>query len=236
MAWHRLASNPETNNSIMQQSYFVIGTDTNVGKTYIASALIRHFVQAGNKTVGMKPIASGCEISQHGIWQGQLVNEDALALHEASNIKPALNLINPYRFAPAIAPHIAAQQAGVQVDISVINSAYQQLAAMADVVVVEGAGGFLVPINAQQTMADLAVTLDLPLVLVVGMRLGCINHALLTVEAIKARGLKLAGWVANQIEPQMPMFEGNLVSLQQRIDAPCLSVVRWQGEAKEFKF
>ncbi|OYY81544.1 MAG: hypothetical protein B7Y34_04075 [Methylophilales bacterium 16-45-9] len=107
---------------------------------------------------------------------------------------------------------------------------------MADVVVVEGAGGFLVPINAQQTMADLAVTLDLPLVLVVGMRLGCINHALLTVEAIKARGLKLAGWVANQIEPQMPMFEGNLVSLQQRIDAPCLSVVRWQGEAKEFKF
>jgi dethiobiotin synthetase len=220
----------------MKQSYFVIGTDTNVGKTYIASALIRHFVHAGNKTVGMKPIASGCEISQHGIWQGQLLNEDALALHEASNIKPALNLINPYRFAPAIAPHIAAQQAGVQVEISVITSAYQQLAAMADVVVVEGAGGFLVPINAQQTMADLAVTLDLPLVLVVGMRLGCINHALLTVEAIKARGLKLAGWVANQIEPQMPMFEGNLVSLQQRIDAPCLSVVRWQGEAKEFKF
>jgi dethiobiotin synthetase len=184
----------------------------------------------------MKPIASGCEISQHGIWQGQLVNEDALALHEASNIKPALNFINPYRFSPAIAPHIAAQQAGVQVDISVINSAYQQLAAMADVVVVEGAGGFLVPINAQQTMADLAVTLDLPLVLVVGMRLGCINHALLTVEAIKSRGLKLAGWVANQIEPQMPMFEENLVSLQQRIDAPCLSVVPWQGEAKDFSF
>ena len=220
----------------MQQAYFVTGTDTNVGKTYISQALIRHFVNAGNKTVGMKPIASGCEISRHGVWQGQLVNEDAQALYAASNVKPALGLMNPYRFSPAIAPHIAAQQAGVQIDIAVISSAYQQLAAMADVVVVEGAGGFLVPINAQQTIADLAVELKLPLVLVVGMRLGCINHALLTVEAIKARGLKLAGWVANQIDPEMPMFEENLASLQQRIDAPCLSVVSWKGDAKDFSF
>jgi dethiobiotin synthetase len=220
----------------MQQAYFVTGTDTNVGKTYIASALIRYFVSAGNKTVGMKPIASGCEISQHSTWQGQLVNEDALALYAASNVKPALDLMNPYRFPPAIAPHIAAQQASVEIDIDMISSAYQQLAAMADVVVVEGAGGFLVPINAQQTMADLAVKLNLPVVLVVGMRLGCINHALLTVEAIQARGLKLAGWVANQIEPEMPMFEENLASLQQRIDAPCLSVVGWQGNAKDFNF
>lgn len=220
----------------MQQAYFVTGTDTNVGKTYISQALIRHFVHAGNKTVGMKPIASGCEISRHGIWQGQLVNEDAQALYAASNVKTTLDLINPYRFSPAIAPHIAAQQAGVQIDIDVISIAYWQLAAMADVVVVEGAGGFLVPINAQQTIADLAVELKLPLVLVVGMRLGCINHALLTVEAIKARGLNLAGWVANQIEPEMPMFEENLASLQQRIDAPCLSVVTWRGDAKDFSF
>lgn len=220
----------------MQQAYFVTGTDTNVGKTYIASALIRYFVHAGNKTVGMKPIASGCEVNQHGIWQGQLVNEDALALYEASNVKATLDLVNPYRFSPAIAPHIAAHQVGVEINIDVINSAYQQLAAIAGVVVVEGVGGFLVPINAQQTMADLAVKLNLPIVLVVGMRLGCINHALLTVEAIKAHGLKLAGWVANQIEPEMPMFEENLASLQQRIDAPCLSVVSWQGDAKDFSF
>ncbi|WP_047553271.1 dethiobiotin synthase [Methylotenera sp. G11] len=220
----------------MQQAYFVTGTDTNVGKTYISQALIRHFVHAGNKTAGMKPIASGCEISRHGIWQGQLVNEDALALYEAGNVKPALDLMNPYRFSPAIAPHIAAQQAGVQIDIDVISSAYRQLAAIADVVVVEGAGGFFVPLNDSETIADLAVKLNLPLVLVVGMRLGCINHALLTVEAIKARGLKLAGWVANHIDPEMPMFEENLASLQQRIDAPCLSVVSWQGDAKDFNF
>jgi len=216
----------------MQQAYFVTGTDTNVGKTYISQALIRHFVHAGNKTVGMKPIASGCEISRHGVWQGQLVNEDALALYEASSVKPTLDLMNPYRFSPAIAPHIAAQQAGVKIDIDVIDSAYRQLAAIADVVVVEGAGGFLVPINAQQTMAHLAVKLNLPIVLVVGMRLGCINHALLTVEAIRARGLTLAGWVANRIEPDMPMFEENLASLQQRIDAPCLSVVGWRVQAE----
>jgi len=215
----------------MKQSYFVVGTDTNVGKTYVASALIQHFLDAGKKTIGMKPIASGCELSGHGVWQGQLVNDDVVALSNAASLSAPLDLINPYRFAPAIAPHIAAEQAGVDIDLDVIAQSYHSLAEMADVVVVEGVGGFLVPINPQQTLADLAVKLDLPIILVVGMRLGCINHALLTVEAIKSRGLTLAGWVANQVDPDMPMFAENLASLEQRIVAPCLSVVSWQDKA-----
>ncbi len=214
----------------MQQSYFVVGTDTGVGKTTISSALLQHFVNKGASAVGMKPIASGCERSEHGIWKGQLVNDDVVALYEAGNVAAPLELINPYHFAPAIAPHIAAEEASVEIDLGLIVRAYSTLAETAEVVVVEGAGGFLVPVNKQLTMADLAVKLNLPVILVVGMRLGCINHALLTVEAIKARGLKLAGWVANRIDPDMSMFEENLASLQQRIDVPCLSVVGWQGE------
>lgn len=210
------------------QSYFIVGTDTHVGKTYIASALIRHFVTAGYKTVGMKPIASGCFTDAHG----QQINEDVQALKAASNVQTAHNLINPYAFAPAIAPHIAAQQAGVNMQLNVIQEAYQQLSQLADVVIVEGAGGFYVPLNNTQTLADLAVQLQLPIILVVGIKLGCINHALLTVEAIQTRGLTLAGWVVNQIEPDMPMFAENLASLKQRISAPCLSVVQWQEPAQ----
>jgi len=220
----------------MQQSYFVVGTDTNVGKTYVASALLRHFASGGKNAVGMKPVASGCELSEHGIWQGQLVNDDVVALYEAGNVAAALELINPYHFEPAIAPHIAAEKAGVEIDVDLIVRSYYALAEMADVVVVEGAGGFFVPLNDSQTLADLAVKLNLPIILVVGMRLGCINHALLTVEAIKARGLELTGWVANQIDPDMSMFEENLASLRDRIDAPCLSVVGWQEEAGNFQF
>jgi len=220
----------------MQQSYFVVGTDTNVGKTYVASALLRHFVGSGKSAVGMKPVASGCTLSEHGIWQGQLVNDDVVALYEAGNVAAALESINPYHFVPAIAPHIAAEKDGVNIDLDLIVRAYQTLAEMADIVVVEGAGGFFVPVNASQTLADLAVKLNLPVILVVGMRLGCINHALLTVEAIKARGLELAGWVANRIDPDMSMFEENLASLQQRIDAPCLSVIGWQQEVGNFQF
>lgn len=210
----------------MKQSYFVIGTDTNVGKTYVASALVRHFAAKGYSTIGMKPIASGC--MRNG--NGGLLNDDVSALATASNVPASLDLINPYRFEPAIAPHIAAAQVEKIVDCEVIKLAYQQLKALADVVIVEGAGGLLVPLNNQETLADLAVLLNIPIILVVGMRLGCINHALLTVEAIKSRGLTLAGWVANRVDAEMPVFEENLVSLQQRIAAPCISVVGWQEE------
>ena len=210
----------------MTQSYFVIGTDTNVGKTYVATALVRHFVQQGLQTVGMKPLASGCTVNPHG----ELSNEDAAALSAASNVSAPLHLTNPYRFTPAIAPHLAAAQAGVDIRLDVIAQAYQQLTALAEVVIVEGAGGFLVPISATETLADLALKLQIPIILVVGIRLGCINHALLTVEAIQTRGLQLAGWIANEIDPEMSMFAENVSSLRQRIAAPCLSVVRWQGD------
>lgn len=219
----------------MQQSYFIAGTDTGVGKTHVASALVRHFAAEGRKVTGMKPVASGCELSEYGIWQGQLVNDDVVALYEASSVKAPLELINPYHFAPAIAPHIAAEQSGVEIDLDLIVRAYHLLAEMAETVIVEGAGGFLVPVNARQSLADLAVKLNLPVILVVGMRLGCINHALLTIEAIRARGLTLAGWVANRIDPDMSMFEENMASLRQRIDAPCLAVVAWQDKAINFQ-
>lgn len=209
----------------MAQSYFVIGTDTNVGKTCVASALVKHFAAQGLKAVGMKPVASGCELNE----KSELMNEDVTALISASNVNTELDLINPYRFAPAIAPHIAAEQAGVEIDLAVIRRAYEKLKGSAEVVIVEGAGGFCVPLNHTETLADLAVQLNIPMILVVGMRLGCINHALLTVEAIQARGLKLAGWVANEIEPNFAMFDENLSSLQHRIVAPCLSVVKWKN-------
>jgi dethiobiotin synthetase len=212
----------------MLKSYFIIGTDTNVGKTYVASALVQHFVRLGFQSLGMKPIASGCERNQ----LGELINDDVQALINASNVSAPLNLINPYRFEPAIAPHIAATQAGVFVDLHEITQAYAQLTTLAEAVVVEGAGGFFVPLNEAQTLADLAVQLNIPIILVVGMRLGCINHALLTVEAIQSRGLCLTGWVANQIDPNFEMFEENLASLKKRIVAPCLSVVGWQEEVR----
>lgn len=212
----------------MGQSYFVLGTDTHVGKTYIASALVKHFVAQDLKTIGMKPIASGCEVNE----KNELINQDVTALVSESNVSADLDLINPYRFAPAIAPHLAADQLGVSIDINKIKHAYEKLSNLAEVVIVEGAGGFLVPLNKTETLADLAVQLNLPIVLVVGIKLGCINHALLTVEAIKSRGLILAGWVANQIDPNMSMFDENVTSLKQRIAAPCLSVVCWMGAAQ----
>lgn len=220
----------------LPRAYFVVGTDTGVGKTYIASALVRYFAAKGTQVVGMKPVASGCELGKEGVWKNQLVNEDMAALYAASNVKADLDLINPYRFAPAIAPHIAAQQASVKIDTDVILHRYQVLQSMAELVIVEGAGGFFVPLNDSETIADLAVKLNIPLILVVGMRLGCINHALLTVEAIKARGLTLAGWIANRIDADMPVFEENLKSLKQRIAAPCLAVVGWQEDIQVFNF
>jgi dethiobiotin synthetase len=198
-------------------NYFVTGTDTGVGKTLISCALLHGFTAQEKRAVGMKPISAGCDTD------GQ--NEDALQLRAAGNVAVSNELSNPYCFLPAIAPHIAAQRAGVIIDFSVIAKSYQELAAQADVVIVEGAGGLLVPLNAQQDSADLVQELRLPVILVVGMRLGCLNHALLTVQAIAARGLTLAGWVANIVEVDMAAVEENVAALQQRIAAPLLGTV-----------
>jgi len=198
---------------------FVTGTDTEVGKTVISVAFVELLKQQGLSVAVMKPIASGSENTGEG-----LQNEDALALQQQSNVELAYKQINPYAFEPAIAPHIAAEQLGKTIDIAILENLYQQIQSQADAVVVEGAGGWLVPLNQEQTMADLAVALQLPVILVVAVRLGCINHALLSVAAIQQSGLPLLGWVANHVEAVAESDE-IINSLKQRIKAPCLGVV-----------
>ncbi|MGA9667180.1 MAG: dethiobiotin synthase [Gallionella sp.] len=198
-------------------SYFVTGTDTGVGKTLISCALLQAFARQGKRVAGMKPIAAGCNAD------GQ--NEDALQLRAAGNVSVSYESVNPFCFPWPVAPHIAALRAGVIIDLSMIEKSYRELSALADVVIVEGAGGLLVPLNEQQDGADLVRQLALPVILVAGMRLGCLNHALLTVEAVTARGLALAGWVANMAETGMESAEDNIAALQQRIAAPLLGVV-----------
>lgn len=198
---------------------FVTGTDTEVGKTRISVGLIKVLQQQGLKVAAMKPVASGCE------WQdGQLQNEDALALSQQADIKLPYSQINPYAFEPAIAPHLAAEQIGQSISLDVIETNFAAMKLQADAIVVEGAGGWLVPLNDQQTIADLAKALQLPVVLVVAIKLGCINHALLTVQAIAACGLKLEGWVANDFL-QDTQSTSIIQSLTQRIAAPCMGIV-----------
>lgn len=203
----------------MTQGFFVTGTDTEVGKTVISVGLINALQQQGLKVAAMKPVASGCQMTADG-----LRNEDALALQQAADIKTDYQTINPYAFAPAIAPHIAAGQAGVEIDLTKLLRQFQQLQNIADAVVVEGAGGWLVPLNAGQSIADLAVKINLPVVLVVAIKLGCINHALLTAGSIRASGLKLAGWVANDFLGDS-QHNAIIDSINSRINAPCLGVV-----------
>jgi dethiobiotin synthetase len=202
-------------------SYFVTGTDTGVGKTLVSCALLHAFARRGQRVAGMKPVAAGCNAD------GQ--NEDALQLRAAGNVAASYESVNPYCFPQAIAPHIAALRAGVIVDFSAIAKSYRELSALADMVIVEGAGGLLVPLNEQQDSADLVRELDLPVILVAGIRLACLNHALLTVEAITVRGLALAGWVANVVEAGMESVEDNIAALQQRIAAPLLGVVPYMA-------
>lgn len=196
----------------MARGYFVTGTDTGVGKTTVAVALIHALRRRGFKVAAMKPVAAGC------VWlDGQLRNDDVVALSAAANVKADPAIINPYAFIPAIAPHIAAAQVDVEIELDKITSAYAALSQVADVVVVEGVGGFRVPLSEHLDTADLAQALGLPVMLVVGMRLGCLNHALLTAEAIQNRGLKLAGWIANVLTTDMPALAENLVALQRRL-------------------
>ncbi len=200
--------------------FFIAGTDTGVGKTVVTLALIQRGIAAGKRVAAMKPISAGCIQTAEG-W----LNDDVAQLRAASNVLLPLALMNPYAFAPPIAPHLAAQQAGVAIDLARIESAYGEIAAQADEVIVEGVGGLLVPLDATQSAADIVLRLQLPVILVVGMRLGCLNHALLTTEAMAARGIKLHAWVANQIDPDMRAYEQNIASLQARISAPLMCVL-----------
>ncbi len=198
---------------------FVTGTDTGVGKTLITVALIEALKREGFSVAGMKPVAAGLD--------GAGGNEDVARILQAANVSAPIDVVSPYRFHPFTAPHMAARMAGVQMKLGVITDAYKSLAGKADWVVVEGAGGFQVPLDDAIGMDAIPVHLRLPVVLVVGMRLGCLNHALLTAEAIRVRGLRLAGWVANSIDPSMAAFDENLETLKSRLVAPCLGVIPW---------
>lgn len=201
---------------------FVTGTDTGVGKTVVAAGLLRAAGRAGLRTVALKPVAAGCERSAGG-----LVNDDALQLMREAGARLDYADVNPVALEPPIAPHIAAARAGVELRAGALADHCRRVAARepADWVVVEGAGGFLVPLNDEETLADLCVALDAEVILVVGMRLGCLNHALLSAARVAAAGLRLAGWVACQVEGEMPELEANLESLARRLDAPCLGRV-----------
>jgi dethiobiotin synthetase len=202
---------------------FVTGTDTGVGKTLVSAGLLYTLARHHPRVVGMKPVAAGLVP-----WGDDWACEDALALRSASTLAVAPALDNPVLLPDPLSPHIAAARAGVQIDIAAIVRSYQALAAQADAVVVEGAGGFLVPLTDTLTGADLAQALRLPVVLVVGLRLGCLNHALLTAEAIRARGLPLAGWVANRVDPAMEAADENIAYLRARLGAPLLAEVPYQ--------
>lgn len=207
--------------------FFITGTDTDAGKTVATCQLLRSFAAAGLRAVAMKPVASGC------VWQdGVLVNTDAQAHALAGNVPVDLQLANPYRFEPAISPHLAARAAGVSVSLPYLLDCAKRLQAQADVVLIEGAGGWYAPLCDDLTMADLAVEFAAPVILVVGMRLGCLNHALLSAQAIAARGLPLAGWIANEIDPGMACRQENLDWLSAHLPAPLLAEIPYQTGAE----
>lgn len=205
-------------------SLFVTGTDTGVGKTRVSAALLQALSAHHTRVVGMKPVAAGTERIN-----GVLANEDVVALRAASTCAVPPELDNPVLLPDPVSPHIAAARAGVKIDIAHLVACHRALTQLADAVVVEGAGGFLVPLSDLETGADLAQALALPVVLVVGLRLGCLNHALLTLEAIRARGLTLAGWVANHVDPAMLAQQDNLAFLRQKIQAPLLATIPYQS-------
>ena len=198
--------------------FFITGTDTGVGKTRVAESLCHAFVARGFRVAAMKPIASGCERTATG-----LRNSDALALQSAMNVRAAYADVNPYAFEPAIAPHIAAVQSATAIDFAVLDRSFERLRLQSEVQIVEGAGGWLAPLDQGRSFADLAKRWQLPVILVVGLRLGCLNHALLTRDAIERQGLRLSGWVCNRIDPDMSATAENIATLRERLGASCIA-------------
>jgi len=204
----------------MSHGWFVTGTDTGVGKTLVAAALIKKLVNKREQVVGMKPVASGCHTTGSG-----LRSSDAEILIAAANVNTDYRDVNPYAFEPAISPHLAAQEAGIKIELENVFKHFELLKQQSETVVVEGVAGWMAPLGHVITNEHLAKALELPVILVVGLRLGCINHALLTARAIEAAGVTLAGWVANTIDPDMERIEENVTTLRQRIPAPMLGLV-----------
>ena len=203
---------------------FVTGTDTGVGKTLSSCSLVHALRARGLRAVGMKPLASGCEATPDG-----LRNEDALALQAASDPRPAYADVNPFALPEPLAPEIAAREAGIAVSLPPILEAHARLKAQADAVVVEGVGGWMAPLAGDLMQADLMRALDLPVILVVGLRLGCLNHAYLSARAIEADGCRLAGWIGTGVDPGMLRIDENRALLAGRLPAPCLGWLPWQA-------
>jgi dethiobiotin synthetase len=206
----------------MRHDYFVTGTDTGVGKTLVTAALLRRLRESGLAVAGMKPVAAGSVPGPEGP-----ANEDALLLQAESSARHPYADVNPWLFEPPIAPHLAAAEAGVVIDTARIAAAHARLRAGADIVLAEGAGGFLVPLDGERSFADLPALLGMDVLMVVGLRLGCLNHALLTAQAIERRGLQLAGWAGNAIDPAFARRDENVATLLARLPAPCLGIIPW---------
>jgi len=204
----------------MNAAVFITGTDTGIGKSLVAASLLRALQAQGRRALGMKPVASGCAMTPHG-----LRNHDAELLRTHGSGAPDYALVNPYALREPIAPHLAAAHAGVAIRLDPIVAAFAALSTMAQCVVVEGVGGWAVPLSATLMQADLVRALNLPVILVIGLRLGCINHALLSVRAIVDDGCDLLGWIGNHIDPAMTCVEENIATLRARLPAPCLGVL-----------
>jgi dethiobiotin synthetase len=217
----------------MTRGYFVTGTDTGVGKTRVSLGLMSLLQTHGHVVTGMKPVASGCRLTPAGP-----VNEDALMLQAQASFTVPYGDVNPYAFEPPVAPHLAAQADGTHIELDVIEGAFARVTEASDRVVVEGVGGWLVPISATRTMADVAVAIGLPVVMVVAVRLGCINHALLTAAAIEAAAVPFGGWIANRTEPDGEAVEETIAALRQWLGAPYLGAVKFatddQSLAEQF--
>lgn len=213
----------------MKKSYFITGTDTNVGKTWVTLALINYFKKQNLSVIGMKPVSAGCE-KIAGIWQ----NDDALAIQKHNSIPVDYSLINPYAYELPISPHLTCKDNPV--DLEILFSHFQNLQTLADVIIVEGAGGWYVPLNESETIADLAKKLNVPIIMVVAIKLGCINHALLTFEAIKNAGLNCAGWIAVCNDESFNYLDMTIDSIKKRIDTPLLGTLPFFKENDFEKF
>lgn len=201
--------------------FFVVGTDTEVGKTLASAAFILKLREQGLNAIGFKPVVAGTYQNS----DGAILNEDIETLRIASEVKPGQLELCPYVLDIPAAPHVVAANQGIHLELNTILQAFKQIQSQSDFIVVEGAGGFLVPLNDQEDLGHLAQKMDLPVILVVGMKLGCINHALLTCEAIQSRKLKIAGWLANTLSIEMPLLKENISTLQSRITAPFLGLI-----------
>ena len=209
--------------------FFITGTDTGVGKTHVTTVLQQHFKAEGKSVIAMKPIASGCDFTEWG-----LRNDDALALMVENSIELPYDWINPYAFSPPIAPHIAAEEMGLTLSVAAVAQKCRLvLNQPVDVHLIEGVGGWSVPLNQHESMAELPLLLNAEVILVVGMSIGCLNHALLTHGAITASGCKIAGWIANEVMPDMDYLEENLDFLQAKLSSPFLGRVGFGLSALE---